>query len=301
MFDSLHVIENSPAKDKILSGKNIVNFDLHINEQKTCQDKLINDLPVAIDNNELELFYQPQINLNAGKTTSVEALLRWQHRYAGNIPPHIFIPLAEQYGHINRLTEWVLNNALHQLFLWRNCGVNIDMAVNLSVHNFDDLQLPDKISGLLSKWSIPARHLILEITEGVMIKDPAHVIKILKELRAIGVKLSLDDFGSGYSSLSHLSKLPINELKIDRALVTDIEKNRKNSKIVEATIALAKSLGLSVVAEGVESLIACSKLANFKCDTVQGFYFSKPVNQNEFSDWLIESDWGLNIETCYAI
>ena len=300
MTASSTIVNKQSSEHEALQYTDNDNYDLRLSKQKICLDKIIDDLPEYIEHDELELYYQPQIDVSTGKTRSVEALVRWSHRYAGNIPPYIFIPLAERTGHINKLTDWVLDKALWQMSEWNNSGVTLDVAVNLSVHNFNDSSFPQKVSDLLDKWSVPASQLILEITEGVMIKDTDRVIYLLSLLRESGVRLSLDDFGSGYSSLSYLSNLPINELKIDRTLVMDIDRNSKNSTIVQSIIKLAKSLGLSVVAEGVESLNAYSKLAKFKCDTAQGFYFSKPICCAEFSSWLYHSDWGIGLDTYFA-
>ena len=301
MFDSLQFSENRLTPDsEVSSSSKAATFDLHLQEQNFWQQKLIDDLQQYIENDDLELYYQPQIDLRTGKTRSVEALVRWQHRFAGNIPPHIFVPLAEQSGHIHNLTLWVLDNALQEMCNWKYSGMEMNVAVNLSVNNLEDNELPVKVSDLLEKWSVPARQLILEVTESVMIKNPKHASKILSGLRELGVSLSLDDYGSGYSSLSYLSNLPINELKIDRSLVMDMDKNHKNKKIVQSTIELAKSLGLGVVAEGVENINAYSKLTVLNCDAAQGFYFCKPICSKEFTSWLFDSDWGMGVNVCYA-
>ena len=294
MFDPVQTTENNKTSEyEVLANSQIVDIDWYLRNRRTRQQKLIAKLPRHIENNELDLYYQPQIDLRTGKTLSVEALVRWQDRFAGTIAPHMFVPLAEQCGHIIKLTDWVIDNSLRQLSKWKSRGVELDVAVNLSVCNFDDYSLPVKISRFLDKWSIPARRLILEVTEGVMIKNMDQAIKILLELSNQGIKLSLDDFGSGYSSLSYLSTLPISELKIDRSLVMDMDKNYKNRTIVQSTIELAKRLGLGVVAEGVENISTYNILTLFNCDTAQGFYFCKPVRSEVITSWLFESDWGM--------
>jgi EAL domain-containing protein (putative c-di-GMP-specific phosphodiesterase class I) len=276
-----------------LSVNNIVNFHHHIQEKYLYHLSLINDLPKYLERNDLDLCYQPQINLETGKTKSVEALIRWQHKFAGSISPEIFIPLAEQTGHIHALTFWVLNHALEQLQAWKSKDLDIKVAVNLSMFNLHDKNFPLLVTNLLDKWSITPEQLILEITEGVIMHNPDHAIKIMSELCKLGVNLSLDDFGSGYSSLSHLAKLPINELKIDRSLIMGMDKNKRNATIVSSTIEMAKSLGISVVAEGVENMDIHNTLIALGCDIAQGFYFCKPLYYKEFTHWLLNSDWGI--------
>jgi EAL domain-containing protein (putative c-di-GMP-specific phosphodiesterase class I) len=238
------------------------------------------------------LHYQPQIDLKTGKTKSVEALIRWKHQTAGPIPPDVFIPLAEKSGHIHALTFWALDRALLQLKEWSYAGIEMNVAVNLSMYNLYDNNFPGLVAGLLGKWSIPARQLTLEITEGVVMHDPVKAIRTLAALRDLGTCLSLDDYGSGYSSLRYLGALPISELKLDRSLVMDIDINRKHAMIVRSTVELAKCLGLSVVAEGVEKKEVCGALSRFHCDMAQGFYFCKPVSGDELTSWLLNSNWG---------
>ena len=282
------------------SRNNVVSFDLHLQKQNLCHLQLINDLPEYLACDNLDLCYQPQIDLKTGKTKSVEALLRWKHQSAGSIPPDVFIPLAEQSGYIHALTFRVLNCALRQLKAWKNTGFEISVAVNLSTYNLYDNKFPGIVADLLRKWSIPAQQLVLEITEGVIMHDPMKAIKTLSALRDLGTCLSLDDFGSGYSSLCYLGTLPISELKIDRSLVMDIDKNRKHATIVRSTIDLAKCLGLSVVAEGVEKKEVFSALTKFHCDTAQGFYFCKPVCSEELTPWLLNTNWGRSLYTSQA-
>jgi EAL domain-containing protein (putative c-di-GMP-specific phosphodiesterase class I) len=279
----------------------IVNFYHRIQEKYLDHLGLINDLPEYLERDDLNLCYQPQINLETGKTNSVEALIRWQHKLAGAISPDIFIPLAEQSGHIHALTFWVLNHSLHQLQIWKNNNLDIKIAVNLSMFNLHDNNFPNLVARLLDKWTISPEQLILEITEGVIMHEPEHAMKIMSKLCNMGIILSLDDFGSGYSSLCHLSKLPISELKIDRVLVRDINRNSKNETIVRSTIELAKRLGLNVVAEGVENMEICNTLKALGCDTVQGFHFCKPVCSEEIISWLFSSDWGINYTTSDTI
>jgi len=266
---------------------NTIDFHHYLQEKYLGHLSLIIDLQTYLERDDLNICYQPIIDLETGETTCVEALIRWQHKLAGYISPELFIPLAEQTGHIHALTFWVLNHALQQLHTWKTDGIDIDVAVNLSMFNLNDENFPSQVSSLLDKWSIPPDQLILEITEGVFMYNPEQTIRVLERLNDLGIRLALDDFGTGYSSLSHLARLPISELKIDRTLITDIETNSKNAKIVRSTIELAQELDLKIVAEGVESATVCNILKDYDCDSAQGYYFSKPVNDVEFKSWFI--------------
>lgn len=271
------------------SSEKTVDFHYYIQEKYLDHLGLINDLQTCLEKDDLNICYQPLIDLETGQPTSVEALIRWQHKLAGSISPEIFIPLAEQTGHIHALTFWVLNRTLQQLHVWKSDNIDIDVAVNLSMFNLHDEGFPSQVCRLLDKWSISPEQLILEITEGVIMYNPEQAIRILENLNDIGVRLALDDFGAGYSSLGHLSRLPISELKIDRSLIMDIDKNHKNAMIVRSTIELAQELGLKIVAEGVENATVCDILREYGCNCVQGFFFSKPVNDVEFKSWFMNN------------
>ena len=280
---------NHPGLTYCHPGGKTIDFHHYIQEKYLNHLSLINDLQAYLERDDLNICYQPLIDLNTGNTTSVEALIRWQHKLAGTISPEVLIPLAEQTGHIHTLTFWVLNQALQQLHAWKSDGINIDVAVNLSMFNLHDENFPLQVSRLLDKWSIAPDRLVLEITEGVIMHDPEQVIKILGRLNELGIRLALDDFGTGYSSLSHLARLPISELKIDRSLVMDIDKNTRNAMIVRSTIELAQKLGFKIVAEGVENAVVCNILKEYGCHTVQGYFLSKPVNAVEFKSWFMET------------
>ncbi|NOX08795.1 MAG: EAL domain-containing protein [Gammaproteobacteria bacterium] len=255
----------------------------------------------AIENDELLLHFQPKIDLHRKKITSVEALVRWQHPEYGFISPDEFIPIAEQNGLINALTMWVLNDALHQCSIWRNKGIFINMAFNLSARSLQDISIPKQIDTLLKKWGLPANCLVLEVTESAMMKDIVRAKEILDKLDVMGVTLSIDDFGTGFSSLSYLNQLPVDELKIDRSFVTDMTRNENNAIIVRSIIDLAHNMGRSVVAEGVEDKETLNVLEILGCDVVQGYLFSRPLPAEKLEAWLHDSRWGISKENVRLI
>ena len=243
---------------------------------------LMGELREGIENEELILYYQPKINLKTRKVQGVETLVRWQHPEHGFMAPDEFIPMAERTGLIKLLSIWVLNNALSQAAKWHKQKLKMSISINLSPTTFLDTDLPDLVIGMLSQYDIPAEYVILEITEGSMIKDPDLAMEILTRLTARGVKISIDDFGTGYSSLAYLKTLPVNEVKIDKSFVADMLKNQNDAVIVKSIIDLGHNLSLNVVAEGVDSKEIVVRLQELKCDELQGNYFSEPLSSDEF-------------------
>jgi len=252
---------------------------------------LIGDLDRALKGNGLFLAYQPKIDLKRGRISGVEALLRWQHPTRGLMQPDDFIPLAEHTGLIKELTLWVLDSALKQSQAWARTGVELDIAVNLSVRNLLDLDLPDQVARLLQKWDVPASRLELEITETTLMEDPVRASAVIGRLRAMGLKLSIDDFGTGYSSLVFLKQLPVQEIKIDKSFVINMLADEGDSAIVRSIIDLGKNLGLEVVAEGVESQGIMQELARQGCTTAQGFFISRPISAENLTAWLVDSSY----------
>lgn len=247
---------------------------------------ILRDLPAALQQNQLFVVYQPKVELGQRKCSSAEALIRWVHPELGFVPPDEFIKLAEHSGNIALVTEWILNTVAAQLALWYQQGKHITVAVNLSAHDLTNPQLPADIAALLERYQLPSSVLALEVTEGAVMQDPKQVIQILTELRAMGIELAIDDFGTGQSSLAYLKQLPVHEVKIDRAFIKDIEHNQDDALIVSATTQLAHSLGLKVTAEGLENRAGLAKLQQYHCDKVQGYFFSKPLTCEHFSEWL---------------
>jgi diguanylate cyclase (GGDEF)-like protein/PAS domain S-box-containing protein len=249
---------------------------------------LLGDLRKAIADNELCLYYQPKADLATGRVKSVEALLRWQHPTRGFIPPDQFIPLAEQTGLIEPLTHWVIETALQQCRCWLDSGITLAVAVNLSMWNLRDVSLPDTVAGLLAQYRIPARLLLCEITESAMMVDAAGILLVLQNLAALGLRIAIDDYGTGYASLAYLKQLPASELKIDRSFVQYLVTDQADQAIVQSTVILAHHLGMQVVAEGVEDQACWDLLTTFGCDMAQGYYLSRPVPAQELERWLSE-------------
>jgi diguanylate cyclase (GGDEF)-like protein len=247
---------------------------------------LVGELRQAIDGRELVLHYQPKANLESGQITGVEALVRWQHPTRGLLSPDHFIPLAERTGLIRELTHTVLDAALHQLKNWQNEGIELDVAVNLSARDLLDLELPETVKQLLEKHQLKGERLELEITESVLLADPMRARAVLSRLDAMGIQLAIDDFGSGYSSLAYLKRLPVGEIKIDRSFVINMQHDQNDAVIVRSTIDLARNLGLRVVAEGVENENVWQNLAQLNCDQAQGYYLTRPIPAPDLASWL---------------
>lgn len=254
---------------------------------------MIGELRAAIHNNQLELHYQPKVHLRQRRIVGVEALVRWQHPTLGLIMPDEFVSLAEQHGLITTLTDWVLRTAVEQCRDWRRRGISLRVAVNLSAHSLHNLELPDKIAAVLREADLPAELLDIELTETAMMADLAHAMDIFERLAAMGVRLSIDDFGTGMSSLSYLKRLPVNELKIDQSFVVDMAEDENNAVLVRSIIDLAHNIGREVVAEGVQDRDALQLLEMLGCDTAQGYFISRPRTAAELEEWLHSSEWGL--------
>lgn len=245
--------------------------------------ELGNALRHALDRNELELYYQPQISSKDSKIIGAEALLRWKHPEFGNVSPMEFIPVAEENGMILPIGEWVLRTAVSQAKKWMAEGAEpIIMAVNLSAVQFRHLSLPDTVTRILEEYALPPEYLELELTEGVAMYDPQKAINVMNDLHDRGVRMSIDDFGTGYSSLSYLKKFKIYKLKIDQSFIRDINIDNEDKAIVSAIISMAKRLGLKTIAEGVETITQLEYLRGQECDEIQGYYYSKPLPAKEF-------------------
>ena len=249
---------------------------------------LLSDLRSAIDNHDLVLHYQPKADLRTRTIGDVEALVRWIHPELGLVPPNDFIPLAERSGLIGPLTEYVLTEAIAQVVDWRSRGVGLRIAVNLSVRSLMDLDLPNRVAGMLADAGLPADQLELEITESTIMADPVRAMRVLQPLADMGVRLSIDDFGTGYSSLAYLRQLPISEIKIDRSFVSAMTTSENDAVIVRSTVEMAKNLGLETVAEGVETPEEAEALEFLGCDYLQGYLLSRPLPADELEGCLAE-------------
>lgn len=239
---------------------------------------LTGELRQAIESGHLILHFQPKIAAQSGQLIGAEALMRWQHREHGVIPPDEFIPLAERTGFISELSQWVIEEALRQCRQWQQNGLDISVAVNVSSRVLLDPDLPEKIIGNLESLNIPASALTLEITETSIMVDADRAMEVLLRLESIGTRISIDDFGTGYSSLAYLKRLPAKELKIDKGFVMDMLEDDQNAMIVQATVVLAHNLGMQVVAEGVESAAIENRLRELGCDILQGHHISEPLD-----------------------
>jgi len=252
---------------------------------------LMSDLRIAIEKQQLQVYYQPTIDVSSEKIIGTEALVRWQHDRHGFIPPEEFIPLAEKTGLIRPLTYWILEEAIKQHVKWKKQNIHLTMSVNLSVHNLHDIKLLPHIDSLLSDHEMSHENLILEISESDIMTEHVAARKILNKIRATGIQLSIDDFGTGYSSLSYIKKLPINEIKIDKSFVLDMNDDQDDNTIVKATTQLAHNLGLKIVAEGVCDKDTWQQIKDIKCDIAQGYYISPPISANEFTAWMMKKNW----------
>ncbi len=256
-------------------------YSPNLDVNTTSRLALAAEIHQAIDGKQLLLHYQPKIDLRSGRMSGVEALVRWRHPVAGLIPPSEFIPVAEQAGFMTPLTHWVIDTALEQCRLWQELGLPLRTAVNLSASNLQDVQTVQVIAEALARWNVSADLLEVEITESAVMEDPDRSLHILTALNRLGLHTAIDDFGAGYSSLAYLARLPVDISKIDRSFVLELtrvgEGPSQEATVVRAMIDFAHSLGLQVVAEGIENRKMLDLLTAMRCDFAQGFYLGAPV------------------------
>ena len=250
------------------------------------QLSVLSEFRRALDSDEIVVFYQPIMDMDGTRVHGAEALVRWQHHDLGLLPPSDFMPIVEQTGLIGPLTRHVLERAVAQCAAWHQAGHELTVSVNLSVRNLLDPDLPALISDLLKIYRLAPRALELEITESMLMSDPDRSLVTLTRLSQLGVGLSVDDYGTGYSSLANLRRLPIDELKIDRSFVSPMLSDESDLIIVRSTINLGHDLGLKVVAEGVEDEATLHRLEKLGCDLAQGYHFSKPLPPEAFNKWI---------------
>ncbi len=255
----------------------LVLYESGQDEQQLRRLTIVHALRDAVAGRQLRLEYQPKLDLRTRSIAQVEALLRWQHPAVGAMPPAEFIPLAEQSGQIQPLTRWVLGEVLRQARAWRDAGLDLGIAVNLSALDLCALGLPGQVSALLALHGVRAETLTLEITESALMRHPDQALGVLERLRGLGIRLALDDFGVGLSSLSRLRRLPVDELKIDRSFVTGLRAGSRDASLLRAIVELGHRLGLRIVAEGVEEMEGMRLLEEMGCDVVQGYLVSPPL------------------------
>jgi diguanylate cyclase (GGDEF)-like protein len=262
-------------------------FSSEMNDQSKERIKMESNLRKALDNNEFELYYQPKINSETHKLVGMECLLRWNHAEQGFISPEVFIPAAEELGLIVPIGDWVLTEACQTTSEWVRSGFeNLQLSVNVSPKQFDEISLKKSIASAIASSGLSPHNLVLEITESMLMGDFEHHINLLQHIVDLGVAFSLDDFGTGYSSLSYLKKFPIDELKIDRSFLTNVPEINEDNSIVKAIISMAHSLGMNLIAEGVESAEQLEFLRQHNCNVIQGFYYSKPLDKADFTEFL---------------
>ena len=252
---------------------------------------LMSELSQAIDRRELELYYQPKVDLRSGTLYGAEALVRWNHPKHGLLAPDHFVPMVERTRTIQLLSRWVLKAGFSQCAAWRQRGLDLTVSINLTAKDLHNPELPDLIAGIRGASGVDPSWIILEITESSIMTDPAMALEIVNRIRQMGFQFSIDDYGTGYSSLSYLKQMPLKELKIDRSFVTDILRSEHDAVIVNATINLAHNLAFQVTAEGVESQEVLDLLRAEGCDIAQGFFISRPMPVVEFDDWMQTSNW----------
>ena len=271
------------------SNAGVVVFDQRYGQGSSDRLSLMSDLRKAVDRDELTLVYQPKVSLRDGSTRHVEALVRWRHPTRGMVPPVEFIPFAEQTGYIRSITMWVLGRAIAQCAEWRAKGLPMHVSINISARDVMDAQLPDRVMALLESHDCAARWIGFEITESALLDDPDHAVQNLQRLHALGCQIAIDDYGTGYSSLAYLRKLPLHELKIDKTFVMGMSGATNDDVIVRSTIELAHNMRLVVVAEGVEDERTLERLRALGCDMVQGYHLSRPVGAEQAAQWARDS------------
>ena len=270
---------------KETGGATFMFYDSRMKDDARDRIELVRDLRRAIDDNQLELYYQPKIDARSGLVTAAEALLRWHHPSRGTLGPGVFVPLAERYGLIAQLGNWVIEDACRQARVWRDAGLKMRVAINLSAYQMRQHDLVDRIQAALKTYGIKPERLTCEITESVAMEDTQVTQVTFERLGRAGVHVSIDDFGTGHSSLAYLRKLPATELKIDRSFVMDVDRNSDAEAIIRAVIQLARAMEMKVVAEGVETEAQRDALLHLECDEFQGYLFARPMTARALLMW----------------
>lgn len=269
-------------------GQRVMIYEPGQDEEHLRELAIISDLELAIKEKQLHILFQPKVSMRTGRANQVEALIRWNHPQLGYLPPDEFIPLLEQAGNIGLLTEFALKTVIEQSRKWSSEGLDVTTAINLSANDLFNEELPDKVAQILSYYMVEPANVVLEITESAVMQDVKVAISVLRRLKALGVRLSLDDFGTGQSSLALLKQLPVDELKIDKSFVQNLKAKSGDALIVKSTINLGHNMGLKVVAEGLETEEAWALLDAYGCDLVQGYMISRPMTADDFVEWYLK-------------
>jgi EAL domain-containing protein (putative c-di-GMP-specific phosphodiesterase class I) len=248
--------------------------------------QLVTQFRQALDTGQVDVHFQPQLALRTRRVIGVEALVRWQHPEFGMVDPAEFVTLVETTGLINPLTDYVLDRSLAQCRSWLDRGLSLAVSVNLSVRNLADAEFPCRVTDALARHRVPAALLGFELTESAVMSDPERALPVLRGLHGLGVRIAVDDFGTGYSSLAYLRRLPVDEVKIDKSFVLGLASDLGDLAVVRAIVELGHSLGLNVVAEGVEQDATRDQLLEMGCDVAQGYLISRPLGRDRFDAWL---------------
>jgi diguanylate cyclase (GGDEF)-like protein len=280
---------------KATGGAAYAFFEAHMASGVKDQMDLLRELRGALTGRQLSVYYQPKVHAPSGDITGAEALMRWNHPKRGLISPEVFIPIAERFGLIGALGNWLIDEVCQQIHLWREEGLRMRVAINLSVHQLRQTDLPDRIAQALQRNGVNPDLLTCEITETVAMEDIQSTQQVFARLAQVGVHIAIDDFGTGYSSLAYLRKLPAEELKIDRSFVHDLATSADARAVVDAVVKLAQALGLKLVAEGVETQEQFEILRSLGCHELQGFYFAKPMSAKALGLWAISDSGPSNV------
>ena len=265
-------------------------YDETIDTHKPELVRLVSQVRQGIDDGQFRMYFQPKIRLSDGRVAGAEALIRWHHPTLGRLSPADFLPMVEKTVLLQPLTHWAIDDVLRVWRRWSDDGIKIPVAVNVSPRTLLDQDLPEVVADLLERWGVPPRYLRLELTENFLVADSGRSEIVLNRLSQVGVGLSIDDFGTGFSSLSYLKRLPIEEIKIDRSFVSHMLERVEDFTIVRATVELGRNLGLRVVAEGVQDRETFDRLGDFGCDEAQGFYLSRPLEPVDFWNWISQRE-----------
>ena len=273
-------------EQNLVSDQNVTIFTPELSRQLKKKWDLKKDINIALHENQFELYFQPKINLNTGEASGAEALIRWIHPSHGIISPDEFIPVSETTGQIQEISEWVIKSGIRQLSSFLENDPEFKLSVNVSANNLASSDLLTLIKDTLLIWNVPAKNLVVEVTETAIMSDATSSLHLLNSIREIGVGVSIDDFGTGYSSLAYFKNIPATEIKIDRSFVDQVNSNSQDETIVSLIVLLAKEFEFDLVAEGIETQQVLETISKLGCNYGQGYYFSKPLCFDEFNAWL---------------